>query len=132
MVWDSLVLDSSAIVCIFMKEPGYQPLVEKIAAAKIILAASPTLLETTMVLTSRLGPDGGALLSDFLANIEADVIPFSQNHLKVAIDAFLRYGRGRNPAALNFGDCLSYAIASVANMPLLFIGNDFSKTDILQ
>jgi ribonuclease VapC len=72
------------------------------------------------------------LLSDFLANIEADVIPFSQNHLKVAIDAFLRYGRGRNPAALNFGDCLSYAIASVANMPLLFIGNDFSKTDILQ
>ncbi len=132
MVWDSLVLDSSAIVCILMKEPGYQPLVEKIAAAKIILAGSPTLLETTMVLTSRLGPDGGALLSDFLANIEADVIPFSQNHLKVAIDAFLRYGRGRNPAALNFGDCLSYAIASVANMPLLFIGNDFSKTDILQ
>jgi ribonuclease VapC len=58
------------------------------------------------------------------------VVPFNEEHLNAAASAFIRFGRGRHAAALNFGDCMSYALASVADMPLLFTGRDFSQTDI--
>jgi ribonuclease VapC len=88
------------------------------------------LLETVMVLTARLGRDARPMLSAFLRRLEAEVVPFSEEHLDAAAAAFLRFGRGRHPAALNFGDCMSYAVASVARMPLLFTGEDFGRTDI--
>ena len=72
------------------------------------------------------------MLSAFLRRLEAEVVPFNEEHLDAAATAFIRFGRGRHPAALNFGDCMSYAVASVAGMPLLFSGEDFSKTDIAQ
>jgi ribonuclease VapC len=60
------------------------------------------------------------------------VVVFNEEHLDAATTAFIRFGRGRHPAALNLGDCMSYAVASVAGMPLLFIGDDFPQTDIAQ
>ncbi len=69
-------------------------------------------------------------LERFIAAIGAEIIPFTRDHLNVAMDAFLRFGRGRHPAALNFGDCMSYAVARLAGMPLLYTGADFAKTDI--
>lgn len=125
-----MVLDSSALVAIHLKEPGYDRLVETIDRAEIVAIGVPTVLETTMVLSSRLGRDARPLLLTFLRRIEAELIPFNQEHLDAATAAFLRFGRGRHPAGLNFGDCMSYAVASVAGLPLLFIGEDFSKTDI--
>lgn len=125
-----MVLDSSALVAIHLKEPGYDRLVEAIDRAEIVAIGVPTVLETTMVLSSRLGRDARPLLLTFLRRIEAELIPFNQEHLDAATAAFLRFGRGRHPAGLNFGDCMSYAVASVAGLPLLFIGEDFSKTDI--
>ena len=83
-----------------------------------------------MVLTARLGQDARPLLSAFLRRLNAEVIAFNEEHLDAATAAFLRFGRRRHPAGLNFGDCMSYAVASVANLPLLFIGDDFSRTDI--
>lgn len=59
-----------------------------------------------------------------------EVIPLTADHYRVAVDAFLRFGKGRHPAALNFGDCLTYAVASLAGMPPLFVGDDFSRTDL--
>lgn len=83
-----------------------------------------------MVLTARLGQDARPMIFAFLRRLEAEVVPFNQEHLDSAATAFIRFGRGRHPAALNFGDCMAYAVASVAGMPLLFTGEDFSRTDI--
>jgi ribonuclease VapC len=125
-----MVLDSSAIVAVLLKEPGHDRLLETIERAELIVVGAPTMLETTMVLTARLGQDARPLLSAFLRRLNAEVVAFNEEHLDAAMAAFLRFGRGRHPAGLNFGDCMSYAVASVANLPLLFIGEDFPRTDI--
>jgi ribonuclease VapC len=91
---------------------------------------SPAVLETTMVLTRRLGQDARPRVFAFLRGIGAEVVSFNSQHLETATAAFLRFGRGRHPAALNFGDCMSYAVASVAAMPSLCTGEDFARTDI--
>ena len=125
-----MVLDSSAIVAIHLREPGHERLIDRIEGAEVVVVGVPTLLETMMVLTARLGHDARPLLSAFLRRMDAEVVPFHEEHLDAAAAAFLRFGRGRHPAALNFGDCMSYAVASVAGMPLLFTGEDFGRTDI--
>ncbi|MBC7926621.1 MAG: type II toxin-antitoxin system VapC family toxin [Bryobacteraceae bacterium] len=127
-----MVLDSSAIVAIYLREAAHEQLIEKIDAADIIVVGVPTILETTMVLSSRLGLDPRATLFAFLRRVRGDMVPFNQEHLDAAVTAFFRFGRGRHPAALNFGDCMSYAVASVSRLPLLFTGEDFSQTDVLQ
>jgi ribonuclease VapC len=125
-----MVLDSSAIVAIHLKEPGYDRLMEAIDRTEVVVVGAPTLLETAMVLTARLGQDARPQLFAFLRRLEGEVVAFNQEHLDAATTAFLRFGRGRHPAGLNFGDCMSYAIASVAGMPLLYTGEDFTQTDI--
>lgn len=125
-----MVLDSSALVAIHLKEPGYERLVDAIDRAEIVAIGVPTLLETAIVLSARLGRDARPLLLTFLRRIEAEWIPFNEEHFDAAAAAFLRFGRGRHPAGLNFGDCMSYAVASLAGLPLLFTGEDFPKTDI--
>jgi ribonuclease VapC len=62
--------------------------------------------------------------------MNAEIIDFSEDHYEAALSAFLRFGKGRHPASLNFGDCMSYALASVSGLPLLYAGTDFSRTDI--
>ncbi len=125
-----MVLDSSAIVGIHLKEPGHDRLIDAIENAEVVVVGVPTLLEAAMVLTARLGQDARPLLFAFVRRLEAEVVAFNEEHLDAATSAFLRFGRGRHPAALNFGDCMAYAVASVAGMPLLFTGEDFSRTDI--
>jgi ribonuclease VapC len=127
-----MVLDSSAIVAIHLREPGHERLIDQIDAAEVVVVGVPTLLEAAMVLTGRLGQDARPMLFAFLRRVEAEVIPFNEEHLDAAATAFIRFGRGRHPAALNFGDCMSYAVASVAGMPLLSTGEDFKRTDIPQ
>jgi ribonuclease VapC len=127
-----MVLDSSAIVSIHLREPGHERLIDRIDDAEVVVVGVPTLLETAMVLTARLGHDARPMLFTFLRRVEAEVIAFNEEHLDAAATAFIRFGRGRHPAALNFGDCMSYAVASVAGMALLFTGEDFGRTDIAQ
>lgn len=127
-----MVLDTSAIVAIHLREPGHERLIDRIDVAEVVVVGVPTLLETAMVLTARLGQDARPMVFALLRRMEAEVVPFNEEHLDAAITAFIRFGRGRHPAALNFGDCMSYAVASVAGMPLLFTGEDFSRTDIAQ
>lgn len=126
-----MVLDSSAIVTVHLREPGYERLLDQMQNAEILVVGVPTLLETIMVLTGRLGQDARPMVHAFLRRFQVEIVPFNEDHLDAAVTAFIRYGRGRHPASLNFGDCMSYAIASIAGMPLLFIGNDFTKTDIV-
>jgi len=125
-----MIIDSSVVVAIICREPGFEELVEKLQNAGAVGIGAPTATETGIVLQARLGLDGRALLERFLQDFEIVVIPFAEPHWREAVDAYRRFGKGRHPASLNFGDCLSYATAAVQAQPLLYIGNDFSKTDL--
>ena len=98
----------------------------------MVAAGAPTLLEAALVLSSRMRRNAGVLLNEFLREADVEIISFTRDHYEVAVDAFERYGKGRHSAALNFGDCMTYAVARISGMPLLFTGRDFSKTDILR
>lgn len=125
-----MVLDSSAIVALHLREPGHERLIDAIATAEAVVVGVSTLLETVMVLTARLGQDARPLLFAFLRRLDAEMVPSNGEHLDSAATAFIRFGRGHHPAALNFGDCMAYAVASVSGMPLLFTGDNFSPTDV--
>ena len=125
-----MILDSSAVVAVLCREPGHMALLDKIAAARTVFMSAPTVFEAAMVLTIKLRKDGFALVSDFLREANARVVPCAEEHASIAFGAYLRYGKGRHPAALNFGDCFSYAASKAARQPLLFVGADFAKTDV--
>jgi ribonuclease VapC len=125
-----MVLDSSAIIAIELQEPGFERLIDRIGDAKAVIIGVPTMFETAMVLSRRRGQDARPWLRGFLRSTKAEAVTFTEEHLDAAIDAFLRFGKGRHRAALNFGDCMAYAVAAVAGMPLLYTGNDFAQTDI--
>jgi ribonuclease VapC len=100
-------------------------------AAPKMLVGTPTRLEARMVLTGRGGAEAAdAALAAIFADPAIQVIEFTTAHLAAAIDAFDRYGKGRHPAGLNYGDCMAYAVARVAGCPLLYKGEDFARTDI--
>jgi ribonuclease VapC len=125
-----VIVDASAIVGIILREPGWQDLVAKLAGADSPAVGAPTLAETGLVLTAKLGRKAPGILARFVQEAELTVIPFGEPHWPLAVEAYARFGKGRHPASLNFGDCLTYAVARVAGRPLLFIGGDFSKTDL--
>lgn len=125
-----MVLDASAIIAIHLREPGYEELITRMDEAEFIAIGAPTLLASAMVLTARLSRDARPLLAAFTRKLDAEIIPFTREHFETALDAFVRFGRGRHKAALNFGDCMAYATASLADQPLLFTGKDFARTDI--
>lgn len=125
-----MILDSSAIVAIVRREPGFETLVAKLQSAGQIAIGAPTLVETAIVLEARLGLDARAILGRFLDDFEVRTVSFGDVHWREASRAFRRYGKGRHAAALNFGDCLTYAVARLADRPLLCVGDDFAQTDL--
>ena len=125
-----MVLDSSAILAVIFAERGHQSVLRRMGEARFLAVGAPTLVETALVLSSRLRQDATALLNEFVREAEVEIVPFEPEHYQAAVDAFERYGKGRHKAALNFGDCLTYAVAHVAGMPLLFTGKGFSQTDL--
>ncbi len=124
-----MVIDSSALIAIVLGEPERRRFIEAITAADVRLVAASTMFEASMVALSRTETRLRDL-RDFCARGELETVPFGPEHVDLAIDAFRRYGRGRHPAGLNFGDCFSYALAKATGEPLLFKGDDFSQTDI--
>ena len=125
-----MILDASALIAIALDEPEREMLVAKINAVDAIAVGAPTLVEAGIVLSARARQDASAVLVELLAVADAVIIEFGQGHWRVAVSAWGRFGKGRHPAGLNFGDCLAYAAAHVANEPLLAKGNDFARTDI--
>lgn len=126
-----MILDSSAMVAVMLREPGWERLVDALASAPSCAVGAPTLAETGIVLTAKMGPRAHVALSRLLQEADIGVVPFTEEHWRAAVDAWRRYGKGRHAASLNFGDCLAYAVATLADQPLLFVGNDFTKTDIV-
>jgi len=125
-----VIVDGSAVIAILLQEPGYEPLLDRVTAPGSVAIGAPTLAETGLVLTARLGIPGQTLLARFVSESRMAVLPFTDEHWPVAIDAFRRFGKGRHPAALNVGDCLTYAVARLAGEALLCAGQDFPKTDL--
>ncbi len=125
-----MVIDSSALISILLEEPGHNSLLEKAGSAELLFVGAPIALETAMVLCSRWQKDARPMLSSFLRGMNVEIVDFSEVHYDAAISAFLRFGKGRHPAGLNFGDCISYALAVVSGLPLLYSGIHFSRTDV--
>ena len=90
----------------------------------------PTILETRMVLAGKNFPNAAAIIKQLIELPNVTTVAFGERHYYAAEKAFARFGKGRHPASLNMGDCYSYAVAAIANAPLLFKGQDFSQTDL--
>jgi ribonuclease VapC len=125
-----LIVDTSAIAAIVFKEAGHTEVLAKLVGADHAGIGTPTLAEAGIVLTARLEKDGRPLLLRFLQEFAIAQVPFGEAHWREAVEGYRRFGKGRHPAALNFGDCLTYATARLADRPVLCVGADFSKTDI--
>ena len=127
-----IALDSSALIALMRAEPEMERFLEAIAASSSRVLSSVNYLETSMVLA---GPKGKEAIwrpfEAFLARAQVAIVPFDHEQARAAREAFLRFGKGRHPAGLNFGDCAAYALAKSRGVPLLFKGGDFSKTDVV-
>jgi ribonuclease VapC len=126
-----VILDTSAILAVFFREPERDDFLHRIGAAPVVGVGAPTLVESAIVLAARLGEAGPRQLARIVERAGLVVISFELAHWQLAAEAWLRFGRGHHPAALNFGDCLAYATARLAGQPLLCKGDDFSKTDLM-
>ena len=125
-----MVIDSSALIAILFGEPDRERFKQAIDAAPIRLVSAMTKLEAGIVMVGRFGLAGGQELDVLLRSIAATIIPFDDHQATIARDAFARFGKGRHPAGLNFGDCAAYALAIAEAEPLLFKGTDFGATDV--
>jgi ribonuclease VapC len=125
-----VTIDSSVLVAILFSEPGYLDLVDAMLQADVVRVGAPTLVETGVVLAGRRGTPAGRELFDLVRELGITVVPFGEAEWQAALQAYGRFGRGRHKAALSFGDCLAYATAAVAGDTLLFVGDDFARTDI--
>jgi ribonuclease VapC len=122
-----MIVDTSALIAILRKEQGYQSLIETLLKTDRVRISAATLLESRMVANR---DNGLSELAELLAILDAEIIAVDEPQADIAFQGFLRYGKGRHPAGLNFGDCFSYALAKAHNEPLLFKGDDFPRTDI--
>jgi ribonuclease VapC len=125
-----VIVDSSAVVSILLRQAGHEALLDRLETGSEAGIGAPTVVETGIVLVARLGIVGKTLLARFLDEASLTVIRFTADHWPVAVDAYIRYGKGRHPAALNFGDCLTYAVCRLSDQPLLYVGDDFTRTDL--
>jgi ribonuclease VapC len=127
-----MVLDTSALIAILRDEPERATFVRLVAAAEDPLISAATLVETSIVLHAKVGEDGVDDLDQFLQAAAVRCVAVDVKQAVAARRAWTRYGKGRSPAALNFGDCFSYGLAVTTNRPLLFKGDDFPHTDVLE
>jgi ribonuclease VapC len=125
-----MVIDSSAVIAILIKEQEAELFEAAILGDSLRYISAGSLLETSIVLDSRLGDKASSMLNLFLLRIGIEIVPVSVVQVEIARVAFRQYGRGRHKAGLNFGDCFSYALSKVSGEPLLFKGADFGLTDL--
>jgi ribonuclease VapC len=125
-----VVADTSALIAILLGEPERDRFVHLLAEADDPLISAATLVEASIVMLAKTGPDGVGDLDDLLAAAAVRCVAVDATQARIARDAFERFGKGRSAAGLNYGDCFSYALAAATNRPLLFKGDDFEHTDI--
>ena len=125
-----MIIDTSALVSILDQELEAERLAHAIATASERMLSAANLVETGIVMQVRRGDEAVRDLDLLLAKLKIEIIAVSAKQANLARKAFQRFGRGRHPARLNFGDCFAYALAKDSGAPLLFKGEDFPQTDI--
>jgi ribonuclease VapC len=125
-----MVIDSSAVLAILFGEHTARSLAFKIDADATRLMAAANALESAIAVERRYGQDGGDELDRLLLKLRIEIVATTPEHFDLAREAWRRYGKGRHPAALNICDCLAYALSKATGEPLLFVGDDFAKTDV--
>jgi len=125
-----MVIDTSAILAVLLGETNAATIAHAMECASLRLFSAANLLEASIVIESRKGEAGGRELDLLLYRTAVEIAAVDQDQAEIARIAWRRFGRGRHPAGLNYGDCFAYALAKTRRLPLLFQGADFSKTDI--
>jgi ribonuclease VapC len=125
-----MVIDTSALLAILLDEPERRAFNEAIEAADSRAMSVATLVEISLVIESRFGAEGLRDLDTFVDHAGIELVPVDLEQANAARRAFGRFGKGRHPAGLNYGDCFAYALAAVRGEPLLYKGEDFAQTDL--
>jgi ribonuclease VapC len=125
-----MLLDTSAVVAIFLGEPERRRFLEAIEAADSVRMSVANFVEISIVIESRFGPQGLHDLQRFVTRAGVEIVPVDVEQGQLACSAFSRFGKGRHRAGLNYGDCFAYAAAKALGEPLLYQGDDFSHTDL--
>lgn len=124
------MLDSSAVVAILKQENDAGQFRDKLIDATELFIGSPTKFELLMVMSRWRQLPAAEMAKTLLDVVGAQVVDWDDEMASIALEAEFRFGKGRHPAALNFGDCMAYAVAKRLDAPLLFKGSDFAQTDI--
>ena len=129
----TIVVDTSALMSVLLGEADAEAQATRLAdhVGELVISTA-SLVEVGIVARAKRGAEGVRDLDRLLSALGMEEIPVSGDHARAAIEAWTRFGKGRHPAALNYGDCFSYALATCLGAPLLFKGRDFSQTDIAQ
>ena len=125
-----MIVDSSVMVAMLLEEPEGHLFDVAIARSAVSRMSSASYFESSIILQSRKGEEGLRGLDLLIARFRIEIVAFTESQARLARAAFVRYGKGRHPAMLNFGDCIAYALARETGEELLFKGADFSQTDI--
>jgi ribonuclease VapC len=126
-----MVIDSSAVVAILLREPEALRFARAIAKSSIRLMSAANLFEACIVVDNLVDLRTSRRLDAFIERARIDIEPVSEHHVRIARQAYIDFGKGNHPAGLNFGDCFAYALAKATGEPLLFKGDDFCKTDVV-
>ena len=125
-----MVIDTSALIAILQGEPESEALARAIAADSRRLLSAFSAVEVYIVITARKGEAGGRELDLLLHRCQVETVPLNADQAELARKGWLSYGKGRHPAGLNIGDCCSYGLAKYSGEPILFVGDDFQRTDL--
>ncbi|MGH8676014.1 MAG: type II toxin-antitoxin system VapC family toxin [Burkholderiales bacterium] len=125
-----MIIDTSAIIAILFNERDAKTYAQAITKADSCRVSAATFVEASIVVEAQTKNGGGSQLDAFLRRARIAIEPVTEEQAHIARQAFADFGKGRHPAALNYGDCFSYALAKATGEPLLFKGADFKKTDI--
>ncbi len=125
-----MVLDSSAVIAILFDEPERRAFTQAIERDPRRLISAGNLLECALLTEARRGESAGRELDLLLHRAEVQTIAVDADQVELARSAWRRFGKGRHPAALNFGDCFAYALSATTGEALLFKGDDFPRTDV--
>ena len=125
-----MIVDASALLAVVLDEPDGRRYAEVIAAAPRARMPAATWFEASIVVDTKGDDVAGRRFDDVVRDLRIELIAFTPEHARQAREARRVYGRSRHPAQLNFGDCIVYGVAKAEAEPLLFKGNDFSRTDI--
>jgi ribonuclease VapC len=125
-----MVIETSAIIAVLLNEANAVGIARAIESCSPRLLSAANFLEVSIVIESRKGEAGGRELDLLIYRAAIEIVAVDQDQAEIARLAWRRFGKGRHPAGLNYGDCFAYALAQSRRLPLLFQGDDFSQTDI--